>query len=189
LSASDFLDLIADGHVSWARFLKMPRRSWFIGSVRKPRIRHWSGVTGFTKRLVILIVWLDYSAIEIVPNHFLTDIRNSIVFEGHRNIDKIGKPVDAGEWNNRRRRLHLPPEPTAEDRRAFSSGQRFAILKVLDKRDQCRQAGFCWPITISIGYNRSMLLAISRAMVEHNAVTTSALYHIDTTQQFSNSID
>jgi putative endopeptidase len=43
--------------------------------------------------------WLDYSAIEIVPNEFLTDVRKSIVFEGHRDIDKIGKPVDAGEWN------------------------------------------------------------------------------------------
>jgi putative endopeptidase len=43
--------------------------------------------------------WLDYSAVQIVPNDFFTDIRNSIVFEGHRDINKIGKPVDAEEWN------------------------------------------------------------------------------------------
>jgi putative endopeptidase len=43
--------------------------------------------------------WLDYSAIEIAPNDFFTDIHNSTVFEGHRDINKIGKPVDAEEWN------------------------------------------------------------------------------------------
>lgn len=43
--------------------------------------------------------WRDYSATKIVPDDFVADIRNTVVFEGHRDIDKIGKPVDAEEWS------------------------------------------------------------------------------------------
>jgi len=43
--------------------------------------------------------WLDYSAIRIVLDNFFSNIRNAIVFEGHRDIAKIGKPVDAEEWS------------------------------------------------------------------------------------------
>jgi endothelin-converting enzyme/putative endopeptidase len=43
--------------------------------------------------------WRDYSAAKIVPEDFITDIRNAVVFEGHRDINKIGKPVDLDEWS------------------------------------------------------------------------------------------
>ncbi len=43
--------------------------------------------------------WRDYSAMKIVPDNFVTDIRNAVVFDGHRDIGKIGKPVDAEEWS------------------------------------------------------------------------------------------
>jgi putative endopeptidase len=43
--------------------------------------------------------WRDYSPVKIVPVDFFTNIRNAIVFNGHRDINKIGKPVDRDEWN------------------------------------------------------------------------------------------
>jgi endothelin-converting enzyme/putative endopeptidase len=43
--------------------------------------------------------WRDYSSVKISPHDFVGDIRNSVVFESHRQINKIGGPVDRGEWD------------------------------------------------------------------------------------------
>lgn len=42
--------------------------------------------------------WRDYSSLKIVPNDFVGNMRNAILFESHRDLNKIGKPVDHGEW-------------------------------------------------------------------------------------------
>ena len=42
--------------------------------------------------------WRDYSSVNIMPTDFFTDIRNAVVFEGHRDLNKIGKAVDRDEW-------------------------------------------------------------------------------------------
>ena len=43
--------------------------------------------------------WRDYSSVAITRNDFLGDVRNAIGFEARRDINKIGKPVDRGEWD------------------------------------------------------------------------------------------
>jgi len=43
--------------------------------------------------------WRDYSAVAIAADDFAGDVRNAIVFESHRELNKIGKPVDHGEWD------------------------------------------------------------------------------------------
>jgi putative endopeptidase len=43
--------------------------------------------------------WRDYSSIKIVPNDFAGNMARSTEFESHRDINKIGKPVDRGEWD------------------------------------------------------------------------------------------
>jgi putative endopeptidase len=43
--------------------------------------------------------WRDYSSVNITRNDFIGDIRNTIEFEHRRDIAKIGKPVDHGEWD------------------------------------------------------------------------------------------
>jgi putative endopeptidase len=43
--------------------------------------------------------WRDYSSVEISPADFAGDMRNAIIFESHRQIHKIGQPVDRGEWD------------------------------------------------------------------------------------------
>jgi endothelin-converting enzyme/putative endopeptidase len=43
--------------------------------------------------------WRDYSALEIVRGDFIGNVRRATVFESKRQLAKIGKPVDRGEWS------------------------------------------------------------------------------------------
>jgi endothelin-converting enzyme/putative endopeptidase len=43
--------------------------------------------------------WRDYSAVKITRNEFLGDVQRAEEFEHRRQIAKIGKPVDHGEWD------------------------------------------------------------------------------------------
>ena len=43
--------------------------------------------------------WRDYSSVHIVPGDFLGDIQRCAEFEHRRDIAKVGKPVDHGEWD------------------------------------------------------------------------------------------
>ena len=42
--------------------------------------------------------WRDYSSVKITRNDFVGDVDRAVEFENHRDINKIGKPVDHGEW-------------------------------------------------------------------------------------------
>ena len=43
--------------------------------------------------------WRDYSSVEITADNFAGNVRNAIVFEARRQLNKIGQPVDHGEWD------------------------------------------------------------------------------------------
>jgi putative endopeptidase len=43
--------------------------------------------------------WKDYSSVKIVPNDFAGNVERAHQFESRRDINKIGKPVDHGEWD------------------------------------------------------------------------------------------
>jgi endothelin-converting enzyme/putative endopeptidase len=42
--------------------------------------------------------WRDYSSLDIVRGDFAGNVRRSAIFESKRQLAKIGKPVDRGEW-------------------------------------------------------------------------------------------
>ena len=42
--------------------------------------------------------WRDYSSVRITRTSYLDNVRESTVFEFHRQLDKIGRPVDRSEW-------------------------------------------------------------------------------------------
>jgi endothelin-converting enzyme/putative endopeptidase len=42
--------------------------------------------------------WRDYSSLEIVRGDFAGNVRRSAIFESKRELAKIGKPLDRGEW-------------------------------------------------------------------------------------------
>jgi endothelin-converting enzyme/putative endopeptidase len=43
--------------------------------------------------------WRDYSSVRIVRDDFLGNVNGAAVFETRRELAKIGKPVDRGEWD------------------------------------------------------------------------------------------
>jgi putative endopeptidase len=42
--------------------------------------------------------WRDYGPVEVRPDDFFGDVTRATVFESQRELQKIGKPVDRGEW-------------------------------------------------------------------------------------------
>jgi endothelin-converting enzyme/putative endopeptidase len=42
--------------------------------------------------------WRDYSSVKITRTSYLDNVREATVFEFHRQLDKIGKPVGRSEW-------------------------------------------------------------------------------------------
>ncbi|MGO9648727.1 MAG: M13 family metallopeptidase [Terriglobales bacterium] len=43
--------------------------------------------------------WRDYSSVKIVRDDFAGNVERAHQFEGRRDINKVGKPVDHGEWD------------------------------------------------------------------------------------------
>ena len=43
--------------------------------------------------------WRDYSSIEVKPDDALGDAERATIFENDRELNKIGKPIDRGEWD------------------------------------------------------------------------------------------
>jgi putative endopeptidase len=42
--------------------------------------------------------WRDYSSVKIARNDFLGNVQRATEFERHRSLNKVGRPVDHGEW-------------------------------------------------------------------------------------------
>ena len=42
--------------------------------------------------------WRDYSSVEITRSSYLNNVHAATTFESHRQLNKIGKPVDRSEW-------------------------------------------------------------------------------------------
>lgn len=42
--------------------------------------------------------WRDYSSVKITRHSYLDNVHQATAFEFHRQLDKIGKPVDRAEW-------------------------------------------------------------------------------------------
>ena len=42
--------------------------------------------------------WLNYSSVKIAPGNYLANVSAANAFEAHRQIAKIGKPIDRQEW-------------------------------------------------------------------------------------------
>jgi len=91
-----------------ARTLKMVQE---IEKAMELRINQLGWMSPGTKRQAIVKLhavrnkigypdhWRDYGPVEITPTDFAGNVRNAIVFESRRQLNKIGKPVDHGEWD------------------------------------------------------------------------------------------
>jgi len=82
----------------------------FIESAMEQRIRGLDWMSPETKEQALTKLrgirnkigypdkWRDYSSLEIVRTDFSGDMERAHEFESHRDINKIGKPVDHSEW-------------------------------------------------------------------------------------------
>jgi putative endopeptidase len=59
--------------------------------------------TRFTQKIGYPDKFRDYSSVEIRPDDYLGNVRRAAAFESHRELVRIGKPVDKTEW-------HMTPE-------------------------------------------------------------------------------
>lgn len=52
----------------------------------------------FTPKIGYPVKWRDYSSLEIDPDDLVGNVRRANRFEQHREVSKIGKPLDRDEW-------------------------------------------------------------------------------------------
>jgi putative endopeptidase len=71
------------------------RLAWMGPETKKQALEKLHGVVnkiGYPDK------WRDYSSVVIRPDDFLGNVQRAVAFESRRQLNKIGKPVDRGEW-------------------------------------------------------------------------------------------
>ncbi len=69
--------------------------SWMSEATKQQAL---SKLKGVTNKIGYPAKWRDYSSVSISDNNLVADVRNAREFEIHRNLNKIGKPVDRSEF-------------------------------------------------------------------------------------------
>lgn len=69
--------------------------TWMSEATKQQALEKLKGVTnkiGYPEK------WRDYSSVKVVPDNLFQDVTNTRQFEEHRELNKIGKPVNRKEW-------------------------------------------------------------------------------------------
>ncbi len=69
--------------------------SWMTEATKRQALIKLHAIT---KKIGYPDHWRDYSSILISRDNYFTDLRRTNAFESHRQLNKIGKPVDRSEW-------------------------------------------------------------------------------------------
>jgi len=56
-------------------------------------------LAAFTPKIGYPDQWIDYSALRVDRGDLLGNVDRAAAFEWQRNLDKLGKPIDRGEWH------------------------------------------------------------------------------------------
>jgi putative endopeptidase len=78
-----------------AMALRIQQLDWMSPETKEQALRKLHGIRnkiGYPDK------WRDYGSVQIVRDDFAGDMARASQFEHHRDINKIGKPVDRGEW-------------------------------------------------------------------------------------------
>jgi len=81
--------------IEHAMELRIRSLDWMSSETKKQALTKLHGIRnkiGYPDK------WRDYSSIKLSRDNFFADIEGTNEFESHRQIAKIGKPVDHGEW-------------------------------------------------------------------------------------------
>jgi putative endopeptidase len=74
---------------------RLEKVSWMTDATRAKALAKFAR---FTQKIGYPNKFRDYSAVEIRRDDLLGNVRRASVFESHREIVRIGKPVDRSEW-------------------------------------------------------------------------------------------
>ncbi len=88
-----------DRLVGWlveAYRVDIERLEWMSPETRQ---RALDKLDRFTPKVGYPDTWRDYSALEVERDDLLGSVRRADAFEVDRNLAKIGKPIDRGEWH------------------------------------------------------------------------------------------
>jgi len=83
-------------HIEDAMALRIRQLDWMSPETKEQAIKKLNGIRnkiGYPDR------WRDYSSIKIARDDFAGNMARATEFEHRRDINKIGKPVDRGEWD------------------------------------------------------------------------------------------
>jgi putative endopeptidase len=78
-----------------AMAIRIQQLDWMSPETKEQALRKLHGIRnkiGYPDK------WRDYSSVKISRNDFAGNMTRSSQFEHHRDFNKIGKPVDRGEW-------------------------------------------------------------------------------------------
>jgi putative endopeptidase len=78
-----------------AMALRIQQLDWMSPETKQQALRKLHGIRnkiGYPDK------WRDYSSVKIARDDFAGNLARTSQFEHHRNANKIGKPVDRGEW-------------------------------------------------------------------------------------------
>ncbi|HTT59548.1 MAG TPA: M13-type metalloendopeptidase [Acidimicrobiales bacterium] len=83
-----------------ANLIEAYRRSissleWMTPATRE---RALEKLAAFTPKIGYPVKWRDYSSLEVDPESLIANVRNANAFEFHRELAKIGAPIDRDEW-------------------------------------------------------------------------------------------
>jgi putative endopeptidase len=73
----------------------IPALSWMGADTKKAAL---DKLEAFQIKIGYPDKWRDYSALTVDKGNYLANERRAIAFENARDLNKIGKPVDRGEW-------------------------------------------------------------------------------------------
>lgn len=68
---------------------------WMTAETRE---RALDKLSKFTPKIGYPVTWRDYSTLPVVPEDLLANVRAAGEFEFHRELGKIGRPIDRDEW-------------------------------------------------------------------------------------------
>ena len=74
---------------------RIQKADWMSGATKQQAL---TKLSSFNQKIGYPDVWRDYSDLKVVEGPWATNILNSRAFAVRRDLAKLGKPVDRGEW-------------------------------------------------------------------------------------------
>ncbi len=79
---------------------RLQKLDWMSGATRAKALAKFDL---FTQKIGYPDKFRDYSTVKIRPDDYIGNVRRADLFEAHRQLARVGKPVDRSEW-------HMTPE-------------------------------------------------------------------------------